>query len=251
MGKKIKVLPAEDAANLSSEEKEQARKNALVKETAKFLNEGHMRKLCRAYHIDMGLLPGKICRAIPSPIRSLSPTIFGNPKDRPLKGMPAALLRLLELNPLQVRSVKHCFNKIDEDSSGHVTIGEFAAYFQAEDNALFRKLLRATLMHDLFLDRDRNKHTGSSIDVGEFVTAACLMCTYTHDQILYRLFKMFDRDGSGYIEYGEMVEMGESVQSMSNEGAYGGNAATFVETMDANKDGVMDFDEFVVRKASS
>ena len=51
MGKKGKVLPAEDAANLSSEEKEQARKNALVKETAKFLNEGHMRKLCRAYHV--------------------------------------------------------------------------------------------------------------------------------------------------------------------------------------------------------
>ena len=83
------------------------------------------------------------------------------------------------------------------------------------------------------------------LSFGEFCFACSIMSTLTKDQIMYIIFQMFDTDGSGFIERDELVALSEAVLSMS-EGSYKGNHATFMENLDVNSDGMLDFPEFMV-----
>mmetsp|Transcript_3188 Transcript_3188/g.7374 ORF Transcript_3188/g.7374 Transcript_3188/m.7374 type:complete len:289 (-) Transcript_3188:357-1223(-) len=232
------ILPKEGSQELSEEEKKIEVEQFRIKEAKKYLNQGHMGKLCKVLKVNSGLLPGVICQALPNAIRSLAPTIFGDPSDKPLKGLPAACLRVLEINTAQIRKIRRCFEDMDEDKSGVISLVEFADYFAAEDNNKTRRMIKSTLFHNKF---QTNGTKGGLFDFGGFVVSTCLICTYTDDQILWRVFKFFDTDDSGYLEHSQLVQLGKAMQSMASTD----NADAFLQAMDSNKNGVVDFDEFV------
>ena len=86
------------------------------------------------------------------------------------------------------------------------------------------------------------------IDYSEFVIAAMNEKTLLTNEKLHGAFKMFDKDGSGYISKDEIKEILSFGQKLDDEAV---NA--IVKQVDANGDGQISFEEFctMMRKLSS
>mmetsp|Transcript_35212 Transcript_35212/g.79447 ORF Transcript_35212/g.79447 Transcript_35212/m.79447 type:complete len:387 (-) Transcript_35212:85-1245(-) len=239
-GKKNKVKPEDEAKKTMSAEEIKAKEaKRKLKEAQAHLKEDHMRKLCRVYHVKDGLLPEPLCRNLPKALRAVSPLLFGRPSP-PIKGPAAAIIRLLGLGPWHVRRMKIVFNAIDVDSSKTLSLNELIEYIDGEDTKFFQELLKVTMFRSKF-----KLMNDPTMDFGEFVCSCSNLCTFTDDQILHRIFTIFDEDGSGIIEKREAGKLAEAIQSMSGAGAFSGNAAVFLQDLDKNADGLLTFDEFM------
>ncbi|XP_057794903.1 calcium-dependent protein kinase 29 [Salvia miltiorrhiza] len=132
-----------------------------------------------------------------------------------------------------IKGLKQMFDNIDTDGSGTITYEELRTGL----TKLGSKLNEAELQQLMeAADVDKN----GTIDYVEFITATMHRHRLEKEENLYKAFKYFDKDDSGFITRDELR------QAMTQYGM--GDEATIDEVLDdvdTDKDGKINYDEFV------
>lgn len=137
------------------------------------------------------------------------------------------------MNEADLMKVRQAFDEVDVDHSGTITLEEMRDALKKLHNkvAAEEELLAMWSTFDL----DGN----GTIDYEEFLAAtANLNKLNTADNFRYA-FQQFDKDGDGSITVEEVLD------ALKDIGVEAKQAAQIVREADLNKDGVIDYDEFV------
>jgi len=148
-----------------------------------------------------------------------------------------------QMGPEALRSLEQVFLDMDTNNDGALSVEEIAEALQRNGMG---KVERETLARRLCetLDGDGN----GVVDFSEFLVANLDASLAARDQVCWKAFKVFDLDGSGFIE---RAELGRLLGSEGISEAFGHFRASDEELdemyreLDANKDGKIDFDEFM------
>ena len=129
------------------------------------------------------------------------------------------------------------FNQIDVNGDGKITKDELLKGFQD-------KMKSPTLSKDVDeiyknIDMDNN----GFIEYEEFVRAAVSKEKFLSEGVLRYAFKYFDKDNSGEITLDEIEEVFK--ESVSDKTKIHDSLKQIINEVDANGDGVIDFNEFV------
>lgn len=101
------------------------------------------------------------------------------------------------------------FKELDESGDGELDYKEFCIGFQFEATPLTRKLFEA-------FDSDG----GGSIDIIEFIAGLRNWMNFSYDDKIRFTYKIYDLDGSGYLEPHELAEcLADSNQGWRDQGA--------------------------------
>ncbi|KAB1203614.1 Calcium-dependent protein kinase 29 [Morella rubra] len=137
------------------------------------------------------------------------------------------------LSEEEIKGLKHMFSNIDTDNSGTITLEELKIGL----SRLGSKLSEAEIKQLMdAADVDKN----GTIDYIEFITATMHRHRLDKDENLYKAFRHFDQDDSGFITRDELR------QAMTQYGM--GDEATIdevIKDVDTDKDGRINYDEFV------
>lgn len=143
----------------------------------------------------------------------------------------------VKLDDEQIAELREIFRTFDRNKDGSLT--------QLELGSLLRSLglkPSADQLETLILKADRNSN--GMIEFSEFISLVSPellpeKSPYTDEQ-LNRLFRMFDRDGDGYITAAELVH------SMANLGhaLTAGELTEMIREADTDGDGRINFEEF-------
>eukprot|EP00929_Paragymnodinium_shiwhaense_P004549 TRINITY_DN105584_c0_g1_i1.p1 TRINITY_DN105584_c0_g1~~TRINITY_DN105584_c0_g1_i1.p1 ORF type:complete len:352 (+),score=109.62 TRINITY_DN105584_c0_g1_i1:94-1149(+) len=101
-----------------------------------------------------------------------------------------------KIKPSQIKRIYKRFQDIDLDKSGAVDYEEFVNALDLEDSTIARQMFKVFDMDD-----------SNSIELKEFIVVLSRYTTASKTEKLKFAFMMFDEDGSGYIERGELLEM--------------------------------------------
>ncbi|KAK7841608.1 calcium-dependent protein kinase 29 [Quercus suber] len=133
----------------------------------------------------------------------------------------------------EIKGLKQMFNNMDTDKSGTITLEELKIGLTRLGSKLteteIKQLMDAA-------DVDKN----GTIDYSEFITATMHRHKLEREEHLYKAFKYFDQDDSGFITREELRK------AMTQYGM--GDEATIdevIEDVDTDKDGRINYDEFV------
>ena len=88
------------------------------------------------------------------------------------------------------------------------------------------------------IDMDNNAY----IEYEEFVRAAVSKEKFLSENVLKYAFRYFDKDGSGEITFDEIEEVFK--ESVSDKSKIHDSLQQIIAEVDANNDGVIDFNEF-------
>jgi len=80
------------------------------------------------------------------------------------------------------------------------------------------------------------------VDFNEFIGVCCTYCMYSKQELLRFTFDSFDDDGGGTLDEEEFMVLCKAVNNMNP--TFPGNFNTALEEFDTNGDGLIDFDEF-------
>ncbi|KAK6131315.1 hypothetical protein DH2020_034944 [Rehmannia glutinosa] len=137
------------------------------------------------------------------------------------------------LSEEEIKGLRQMFNNMDTDSSGTITYDELRTGLSKLGSKLseaeIKQLMEAA-------DVDKN----GTIDYIEFITATMHRHKLDKEENLFKAFRYFDKDNSGYITRDELR------QAMTQYGM--GDEATIDEVLDdvdTDKDGKINYDEFV------
>mmetsp|Transcript_54835 Transcript_54835/g.102764 ORF Transcript_54835/g.102764 Transcript_54835/m.102764 type:complete len:386 (-) Transcript_54835:170-1327(-) len=233
----LKVSPDAESQKMSKEEAAEMELERQKKEAEGWMNEKMRRKLLQPYRIQAGLVPQVVTNCLPTPLTGMSGLgfLFGKSSPKDLKGPPAAAIRLANLNINAVKTIKRRFDKIDNLDEGKISSLEFMEFVQLEDTAFARELIESILLGIADLT-DK-----AVMEFPAFVLATVLICTFSRDQIMFRVFQIFDADGSGFLDVAEMHKLGEAVNAMGT----GVDFKKKVAQLNSNSDlGVLDFTDF-------
>ncbi|XP_065636927.1 calcium-dependent protein kinase 29 isoform X2 [Quercus suber] len=173
----------------------------------------------------------------------------GDASDRPISS--AVLIRMKQFRAMNkmkklalkviaenlseedIKGLKQMFNNMDTDKSGTITLEELKIGLTRLGSRLseteIKQLMDAA-------DVDKN----GTIDYSEFITATMHRHKLEREEHLYKAFKYFDQDDSGFITREELRK------AMTQYGM--GDEATIdevIEDVDTDKDGRINYDEFV------
>ncbi|CAF2374891.1 probable calcium-binding protein CML18 [Brassica rapa] len=141
-----------------------------------------------------------------------------------------------KLGDEQLAELREIFRSYDQNNDGSLTELELAALLRSLGLKPSQDQLD-TLIHKA----DRNNN--GIIEFSEFVALVepdLVKCPYTEDQ-LKAIFKMFDRDGNGYITAAELAHsMAKLGHALTAEELTG-----MIREADRDGDGCIDFQEFV------
>ncbi|XP_075639970.1 calcium-dependent protein kinase 29-like isoform X2 [Castanea sativa] len=169
------------------------------------------------------------------------PSISASAKDlikkmltmNPTKRITVADALAENLSEEDIKGLKQMFNNMDTDKSGTITLEELKIGLTRLGSRLseteIKQLMDAA-------DVDKN----GIIDYSEFITATMHRHKLERDEHLYKAFKYFDQDDSGFITREELRK------AMTQYGM--GDEATIdevLEDVDTDKDGRINYDEFV------
>ena len=150
-----------------------------------------------------------------------------------------ALAYLVHNFPQMKDVVNACklFNQIDINGDGKINKEELLKGLQS-------KMKSPTLEQDVEeiyknLDMDNNGY----IEYEEFVRAAVSKEKFLSENVLKYAFKYFDKDNSGEITFDEIEEVFK--ESVSDKTKVHDSLKQIISEVDANGDGVIDFNEFV------
>ena len=129
------------------------------------------------------------------------------------------------------------FNQIDINGDGKINKQELLKGLQT-------KMKSNTLTKDVDeifsnIDMDNNGY----IEYEEFVRAAVSKEKFLSENVLRYAFRYFDKDGSGEITFDEIEEVFK--ESISDKTKLHDALQQIITEVDANGDGVIDFNEFV------
>ena len=150
-----------------------------------------------------------------------------------------ALAYLVHNFPQMKDVVNACklFNQIDINGDGKITKEEFLKGLQT-------KMKSSSLAKDVDeiyknIDMDNNGY----IEYEEFVRAAVNKEKFLNDSVLRYAFRYFDKDNSGEITMDEIEEVFK--ESITDKTKIHDSLQQIINEVDANCDGVIDFNEFV------
>merc|ERR1719288_121986 len=141
-----------------------------------------------------------------------------------------------DINALQRLELKEAFDEFDKDGSGTITTKELLPVLRSiGQNPTEDEILGLVIEYDVNGD--------GTIDFDEFIEMMTKHTQETVDQTaeMREAFKIFDRDGNGYIDLKELktviTRMGEPLSDKEAEEIF--------KVADLNGDGKLDYDEFV------
>merc|ERR1719288_697635 len=141
-----------------------------------------------------------------------------------------------DLDELQKLELKEAFDEFDKDGSGTITTKELLPVLRSiGQNPTEDEILGLVIEYDVNGD--------GTIDFDEFIEMMSRHTAETVDQTaeMKEAFKIFDRDGNGYIDFKELktviTRMGEPLSDKEAEEIF--------RVADLNGDGKLDYDEFV------
>lgn len=141
-----------------------------------------------------------------------------------------------DINALQRLELKEAFDEFDKDGSGTITTKELLPVLRSiGQNPTEDEILGLVIEYDVNGD--------GTIDFDEFIEMMTKHTQETVDQTaeMREAFKIFDRDGNGYIDLRELktviTRMGEPLSDREAEEIF--------RVADLNGDGKLDYDEFV------
>ncbi|CAL0325395.1 unnamed protein product [Lupinus luteus] len=134
----------------------------------------------------------------------------------------------------EVEIIKDMFTLMDTDKDGKVTYEELKAGLRKVGSQLAEPEMKMLME---VADVDGN----GVLDYGEFVAVTIHLQRMENDEHFHKAFKFFDKDGSGYIELGELDEAladesGQTEADVLND---------IMREVDTDKDGRISYDEFV------
>ncbi|KAK7388991.1 hypothetical protein VNO78_23822 [Psophocarpus tetragonolobus] len=134
----------------------------------------------------------------------------------------------------EVEIIKDMFTLMDTDKDGKVTYEELKAGLRKVGSQLAEPEIKMLME---VADVDRN----GVLDYGEFVAVTIHLQRMENDEHFRKAFMYFDKDGSGYIELGELEkalsdESGETDIVVIND---------IMREVDTDKDGRISYEEFV------
>ncbi|OIW00120.1 hypothetical protein TanjilG_29110 [Lupinus angustifolius] len=134
----------------------------------------------------------------------------------------------------EVEIIKDMFTLMDTDKDGKVTYEELKAGLRKVGSQLAEPEMKMLME---VADVDGN----GVLDYGEFVAVTIHLQRMENDEHFHKAFKFFDKDGSGYIELGELNEAladesGQTEADVLND---------IMREVDTDKDGRISYDEFV------
>lgn len=142
-----------------------------------------------------------------------------------------------KLQKLQMAEFKEAFNEFDKDGSGAISTKELLAVMRSlgqnptEDE-----------VHDLRMEFDMDN--SGKIELEEFLEMMKTKSSMVdHMDDIREAFKIFDKNGDGFIdakEFGEVMMMMGSTLSKEE-------VAAFMAATDVDGSGQLDYDEFVKR----
>lgn len=106
------------------------------------------------------------------------------------------LMLVCEIDARVVFSIVGEFKGIDIDGSGQISAMELFNHYAVTDSEFNRRAM--AIMDD-------QETTRMSLDVLEYIAAVYNYCTYDRESLMLFIFKIFDADGSGYLELAESV----------------------------------------------
>ncbi|KAE8682484.1 Calcium-dependent protein kinase 17 [Hibiscus syriacus] len=137
------------------------------------------------------------------------------------------------LSEEEIMGLKEMFKGMDTDNNGTITLEELKQGLSKQGTKLteyeVQQLMEAA-------DADGN----GTIDYEEFITATVHMNRMDREDHLYHAFQHFDKDNSGYITTEELE------QALREHGMHDANLKETLSEVDADNDGRINYDEFVI-----
>jgi calcium-dependent protein kinase len=131
----------------------------------------------------------------------------------------------------EILGLKELFQSFDEDGSGTVTIKEF-------QKGLAKKGTSTTAAEVQQLLNTIDVDASGEIDYQEFIASTLSAAKFNSEENIARAFAYFDTDNSGYITVDEL-------KKVIKENNVDVDATNFLDEVDKNNDGRVDYDEFL------
>merc|ERR1719481_40994 len=141
-----------------------------------------------------------------------------------------------DLDELQKLELKEAFDEFDKDGSGTITTKELLPVLRSiGQNPTEDEILGLVIEYDVNGD--------GTIDFDEFIEMMTKHTQETVDQTaeMREAFKIFDRDGNGYIDLRELKQ----VVTRMGEALTAAEADELFREADLDGDGKLDYNEFV------
>ncbi|PON31677.1 Parvalbumin [Parasponia andersonii] len=143
-------------------------------------------------------------------------------------------LALKNLSEEDIHGLKQMFYNMDTDESGSITLEELKTGLSRLGSNLSESEIQQLMDA---ADVDGN----GAINYFEFTNAAIHRHRLERDESLYKAFRFFDKDGSGYITREELRQV-MTQHGMGDEATIDG----ILDGVDVDKDGKISYEEFVV-----
>lgn len=144
----------------------------------------------------------------------------------------------------EIKDLIDVFNSLDTNNDGELSFEEF----QNGVSQLKKETAEEIMKVFNKLDADKN----GSIEYTEFIAASMTQKMYLKEEKIYQAFKLFDKNGDGFITQDEIKEVLGSKFLFLNEieeefvaGKSGDIWEELVKEADTNGDGVIDYNEFI------
>jgi calcium-dependent protein kinase len=142
-----------------------------------------------------------------------------------------------QLHDSEISELRRSFAALDANGDGTLTIAELK-------QGLDKSGIVLPVDFNLLVAEIDSDGSGS-IDYMEFIAATMDQKLYNQRDVCWRAFKMFDRDNSGKISVSEFLKILNSPEEDAAKFFDKETIKQMMEEFDANKDGEIDFDEFV------
>jgi len=143
-----------------------------------------------------------------------------------------------QLGSEQIKELRETFMALDMNMDGLLTSAEMK--YGLEQAGL--KDIPPDLQEIL---RDVDADGSGLIDYTEFLAASIDQRLYVEEQVCWQAFNVFDKDDDGKISQDELKAVLESDEDLGGVAGGATAIAKIIEDIDNNKDGMVDFEEFM------
>jgi calcium-dependent protein kinase len=144
------------------------------------------------------------------------------------------------LSKEEIAGMKEVFQAFDTDRSGTVTISELM-------DGLRKKGVEKAASEVAELVKSMDMDGNGELDYEEFIAATLSTAKMENEDNLARAFAYFDKDNSGYISRSEVQKV---ITDFGLDHEFG-DVNDFMAAADTNKDGKIDYDEFLAVMTAS
>mmetsp|Transcript_40526 Transcript_40526/g.35961 ORF Transcript_40526/g.35961 Transcript_40526/m.35961 type:complete len:149 (+) Transcript_40526:87-533(+) len=138
-----------------------------------------------------------------------------------------------QLSEHEILDLRKIFLQLDENGDGTLTLDELTEGLKKLPDFNQKEIER--IMESIDTDKS------GRIDYTEFLAATMERNVYLKEEKLFMAFKMFDKDGNGFITPQELKEVLGSHLSDKDQKIF----EDLIKDVDQNGDGLIDYDEFI------